>query len=54
MIDPEHMTVDELKKALRLCRNDLCLHCGRYREAHKGACDGCNWQMASEGSVPDA
>ena len=62
MFDPEHMTVDELKKALRQCRNDLCrqcrndlcLHCGRYREAHKGACDGCFYKMATEGSVPDA
>ena len=44
MFDPEHMTVDELKKALR----------GRYREAHKGACDGCFYKMATEGSVPDA
>ncbi len=50
MLDPEHMTVDELKKALRDCRNDLCLHCGRYTEAHNGACDGCRWQITAEGS----
>jgi hypothetical protein len=25
-------------------RNELCLKCGRYREAHKGACDGCRWK----------
>ena len=24
-------------------RNELCQKCGRYREAHKGACDGCRW-----------
>ena len=22
-------------------RNELCLKCGRYREAHNGACNGC-------------
>lgn len=25
-------------------RNELCQKCGRYREAHKGACDGCRWK----------
>jgi len=24
-------------------RNELCLKCGRYCDAHKGACDGCRW-----------
>ena len=25
-------------------RNELCQKCGRYREAHIGACDGCMWR----------
>lgn len=25
-------------------RNELCLKCGRYHEAHRGACDGCRWK----------
>jgi len=25
-------------------RNELCQKCGRYREAHNGACDGCRWK----------
>jgi len=25
-------------------RNELCLKCGRYHEAHNGACDGCRWK----------
>ena len=29
---------------LRDCRNELCLRCGSYKEAHKGACDGCRWK----------
>lgn len=32
------------KKDFNDCRNELCLQCGRYRESHLGACDGCRWQ----------
>ena len=28
----------------RNARNELCLKCGRYHEAHNGACDGCRWK----------
>ena len=31
---------DELKKELDAMRNELCFKCGKYREAHNGACDG--------------
>lgn len=33
-----------LKSDLNDCRNELCLRCGNYREAHNGACDGCRWK----------
>lgn len=32
---------------LRLCRNELCLKCGDYKMAYKGACDGCRWKEIS-------
>ena len=35
---------DELKKELAAMRNELCCKCGKYREAHNGACDGCRWE----------
>ena len=35
---------DELKKELSAMRNELCCKCGKYREAHNGACDGCRWK----------
>ena len=35
---------DELKKELAAMRNELCYLCGKYREAHNGACDGCRWE----------
>ena len=28
----------------RDCRNELCLQCGKYRQRHLGACDGCRWR----------
>ena len=37
---------DELKKELDAMRNELCYLCGKYREAHNGACDGCRWEKA--------
>jgi len=32
------------EKELSNARNELCLKCGRYAEAHNGACDGCKWR----------
>ena len=39
---------DELKKELDAMRNELCCKCGKYREAHNGACDGCRWKDAAQ------
>ena len=36
--------IKQLKAENRTLRNELCLKCGRYREAHNGACDGCRWK----------
>lgn len=24
--------------------NELCQYCGKYEQAHEGACDGCKWR----------
>ena len=40
---------DEMKKELADMRNELCCKCGKYREAHNGACDGCRWNGVSDG-----
>ena len=46
---------DELKKELASMRNELCYLCGKYREAHNGACDGCRWEKAAlKGGESDA
>ena len=37
---------DELKKELDAMRNELCCKCGKYRDAHNGACDWCRWKEA--------
>ena len=36
----------EAKSELAAMRNELCYLCGKYREAHNGACDGCRWKEA--------
>ena len=33
-----------LKSKYKDCRNELCLQCGSYKQAHLGACDGCRWR----------
>ena len=35
---------DEARKELHEVKNDLCCMCGKYQEAHNGACDGCRWK----------
>ena len=37
----------ESKSELTAMRNELCYLCGKYREAHNGACDGCRWKKAA-------
>ena len=39
---------DEARKELAAMRNELCYLCGKYREAHNGACDGCRWKEATQ------
>lgn len=29
---------------IKVMHNELCLQCGRYKEAHLGACNGCRWR----------
>ena len=39
---------DEARKELAAMRNELCYMCGKYREAHNGACDGCRWKETAQ------
>lgn len=40
--------IKRLQNEVRHCRNELCLKCGSYREAHKGACNGCRFRHGGE------
>ena len=42
--------VNNLRIELKQCRNELCLRCGQYKEAHNGACDGCRYKHGGEWS----
>ena len=33
-----------LKEELHTMKNELCQYCGKYKQAHEGACDGCKWR----------
>lgn len=37
-------TIEKLQAENKSLRNELCLKCGQYREAHNGACNGCRWR----------
>lgn len=41
--------IDRLQRDLKDCRNELCLYCGKYKERHNGACDGCRWKERGNG-----
>jgi predicted transcriptional regulator len=42
--DERDDTIRQLRAALRVCQNELCLRCGEYKRRHKGACEGCRWE----------
>lgn len=33
-----------VKEELHAMKNELCQYCGKYKQAHEGACDGCRWR----------
>ena len=40
-IDTELLRLEE---DLHAMKNELCQYCGKYKQAHEGACDGCRWR----------
>ncbi len=42
--------VNNLRIELKQCRNELCLKCGNYKEAHNGFCDDCRYRHGGEWS----
>jgi len=38
-IDTFQQVIDEREEL----KNELCLHCGKYKSEHLGACKGCKW-----------
>ena len=47
--------IERMQKELHEAKNELCCKCGKYREAHNGACDGCRWKEAAlKGGESDA
>lgn len=38
------VAVKEEQSELHTMKNELCQYCGKYKNAHEGACDGCKWR----------
>lgn len=38
------VAVKEEQSKLHAMKNELCQYCGKYKQAHDGACDGCKWR----------
>ena len=43
-LDKVYNDLNVVKMTLHTCRNELCLHCGKYKHEHNGACEGCIWK----------
>ena len=37
--------IEKLAADCKALINELCQYCGKYKQAHKGACDGCRWKQ---------
>ena len=42
--EQDSIRIEKADELLNQCRNELCLMCDNYKEAHNGACDGCLWK----------
>lgn len=38
------VAVKEEQSELHAMKNEICQYCGKYKQAHEGACDGCRWR----------
>lgn len=37
--------IENQQREIEALRNELCQHCGKYKRAHEGACNGCRWKQ---------
>ena len=37
--------IEKLAADCKALINELCQYCGKYKQAHEGACDGCRWKQ---------
>lgn len=44
VIDAAIGLIEKSQDELAQMRNELCIKCGNYKNAHLGACNGCRWK----------
>lgn len=37
--------IENQQREIEALRNELCQYCGKYKQAHEGACNGCRWKQ---------
>ena len=42
-VEAQRTEIKRITSELKDCRNELCVMCGRYKQKHLGACEGCRW-----------
>lgn len=40
----QYAKIEKLAADRKSLINELCQYCGKYKQAHDGACDGCKWR----------
>lgn len=46
-VEAQREEIKRLESDARDARNELCCLCGKYKQAHLGACDGCRWRKSA-------
>ena len=36
--------IENQQRHIEALIDELCQYCGKYKQAHEGACDGCKWR----------
>jgi hypothetical protein len=48
IIMKQNIQMENFIRELKNCRDELCLKCGNYKDAHLGACDDCRYRNGGE------
>ena len=47
-VDDVYSDIEQIRRDFIEMRNELCLHCEKYKNAHLGSCNGCKYNYYEE------